>query len=795
MALASGMRLAHYEIEGLLGAGGMGEVYAARDTRLRRDVAVKVLPAQALGDDDSRRRLIREARLAAQLNHPHICTIHDVGDDGGVAFIAMERVRGRPLDRVVRPAGLEPGTLVRLGAQIADALAYAHGRGIVHRDLKSSNVLVTDDGKIKVLDFGLAQQLVLVSDDQPTRTLTQAGMIVGTPHYLAPEILRGGPADVRSDLWSLGVVLYEMASGVQPFRGATPIELGAGILNADPEPLPARIPRALAAVIERCLAKDPSQRFRGAGEVRAALEAVGSGAPATAVAPPARRAWAPRVWLPVTALALAVVAVVSNLGGIRSRFLGAAPAGRITSIAVLPLENFSRDPDQQYFADGITDELITRLAQMGAWRVTSRTSVMALKGSAQPLKEIAHRLGVDAIVEGSVERSGDRVRITAQLIRGATDEHLWAQSYERDLRDVLGLQDEVAGAIANAVEGRLSPRGARPDSLARAVSQRGYELYLRALDASRHWDRYSNRAAVALLEQAIREDSSYAPAWAAMGLVYLDEPGQFGTRDEDVSRARGSVVRALALDPRLGLAYAVKAQIELEQDWDWRSAEGDFRRAIGAAPNLFEAHHVYSHLLMDVGRVTESLDQSRTALALDPLNPAAVIHMGWCDLYRGQTRLAVEQFEAALRLDPTSSEAYRFLWEANALSGRYEEAAAAEEEAFRRGDPTDTSSTVLPLRSRLAMSAVIAARRGRTAEALRLVSSMVGGVDRGTVPASDVATIYALLGRRDDAFRWLDRSFAAHESSLIAIKADFFLASLRSDARFTALLRRIGLPA
>jgi len=453
MALAPGTRLAHYEIEGLLGAGGMGEVYAARDTRLEREVAIKVQPSERVEDGDSRRRLIREARLAARLNHPHICTIHDVGDEAGVAYIAMERVRGRALDQLIRPEGLAPGTVAGHGAQIADALAYAHEHGIVHRDLKSSNVLVTSGGQVKVLDFGLARQLEAVSEDQPTRTWTRPGVLVGTPHYLAPEILRGGAADVGSDLWSLGVVLYEMACGVPPFRGATLIDLGAAILNADPGPLPARVPRSLAAVIERCLAKDPAQRYRSAGEVRAALEAIGSGAPVT-TGPPARR----RVGgyaIAVVAIVLVATALVLDAGGIRSRLFGAAPAGRVASLAVLPLANLSHQPDQQYFADGITDELITRLAQTGGARVTSRTSVMALQGSALPLPQIARRLGVDAIVEGSVERSGDRVRISAQLIRAATDEHLWAQSYERDLRDVLALQDEVAGAIANAVEGRL----------------------------------------------------------------------------------------------------------------------------------------------------------------------------------------------------------------------------------------------------------------------------------------------------------------------------------------------------
>jgi TolB-like protein/tetratricopeptide (TPR) repeat protein len=711
----------------------------------------------------------------------------------------MERVEGRPLDQLLGARGLPIETVVHYGVQIADALAYAHERGVVHRDLKCANVLVTAGGRVKILDFGLARQIA-ADAAQHTLTLTESGAIAGTPHYLAPEVLRGAPADARSDLWSLGVTLYEMATGARPFQGVTPIELGAAILNQSPEPLPARVSPGLAAVIERCLAKEPAQRYRQAAEVRSALEAVGSGAsigmgPPASSRPlrpigPARRGWLMAV--AAALMALAALILLLDVGGMRSRLFRRGGVGPITSIAVLPLENLSRDPDQQYFADGMTDELITRLAQIGTWRVISRTSVMALKGTTRPMPEIAKQLAVDAVVEGSVVRSGDRVRITAQLIRAPTDEHLWAQTYERTLSDVISLQDDVAGAIATEVQGRLTPHQQRLIASTRAVSPRAYELYLRALDADRHWSRNSDRAALEFLAQALKEDSTYAPAWAATGLVYLDEPGQFGTRDQDIARARQAVERALALDPNLGLAHSVKAQIAFQVDWNWPAAEQEFRRGIELSPNLFEAHHVYSHLLLDLGRAKESFEQARIALDLDPLNIAAVLHMGWWYLYTGQPGPAIRQFEAGLRLDPNSTEAYRFLWEGYTLSGRYEEAEAAAQEALRRGP--DTTSTVTNLRSRLAMSAVVAARSGRSDEALRMVSSMIDGVASGSQPAYDVATIFALLGRKDEAFQWLDRSLGMREEYLIGIKTDPFMASLRSDPRFAALLRRIGLP-
>jgi TolB-like protein/Tfp pilus assembly protein PilF len=481
-------------------------------------------------------------------------------------------------------------------------------------------------------------------------------------------------------------------------------------------------------------------------------------------------------------------------------------AAGATALAVLPLDDFSGDSRQQYFADGMTDELITTLAQIGALRVTSRTSVMRFRGTAKPLSEIARELGVDAVVEGSVQRSGERIRITAQLIRAATDEHLWAQSYERDASDVIDLQDQVARAIAAEVQRHLGaasagapaaqasahalPAGVPPRG-ARAISPRAYDLYLRGLAAYRHWGKQSDREAQAFLTQALEEDSTYAPAWAVLGLVYQDEPGQFGTREEDIARARGAVERALSLDPDLGLAQAAKATVDYVEDWNWAAAEQDFRRAIQLAPSQFEARHVYSHLLMTLGRVAESGEQSRAALALDPLDPEAVLHMGWFDMYTGRMHDAIDQFHASLRIDPTFAEAYRFLSAAYALSGRFDDADAALRKGLELTGPADTTSAIVQLRSRLAMGAVIAARSGRTRDALAMVSRMI---DSGQ-PAYDIALIYALLGRKDDAFHWLDRSITAHEPYVVTFRADPFLATLRGDPRFGAALRRMKLPA
>jgi serine/threonine protein kinase len=414
-----GQRLRHFRILEKIGAGGMGEVYRAHDEQLDRDVAIKVLPAASFHDATARARLLREARTASKLNHPHICTIHEVGEADGQAYIAMELVEGQPLSARLADGALPPEQVLRYALQLADALAHAHERGVVHRDLKSANVIVTPEGRAKVLDFGLAKRLNKEELDEATtlsQDLSQPGTIVGTLAYMPPEQLRGEPADARSDVWALGVMLHEMASGERPFQGKTGFELSSAILNQPPSPLPPEVPPELRGVIERCLEKEPGRRYQRGGEVRAVLEAIQSGSAIPAWTPPKPT----RRWLVLAASLVVVIAAAVALG----RFRGGGAAPRISSMAVLPLQNLSGDPEQEYFVEGTHEALITDLAKISALRVIARPSVMRYRGASKPVSEIARELKVDAVLTGSVVRSGDRVRITAQLIRAATDEHL-----------------------------------------------------------------------------------------------------------------------------------------------------------------------------------------------------------------------------------------------------------------------------------------------------------------------------------------------------------------------------------
>ncbi|HET9250886.1 MAG TPA: protein kinase [Candidatus Eisenbacteria bacterium] len=788
MTLASGTRLGAYEILGPLGAGGMGEVYRARDLRLGREVALKVLPAEAAGIESARRRLLREAQTASRLNHPSICTIHEVGESEGLAYIAMERVEGTPLHLLVGSRGLPAETVVRYGALLADAVAYAHGQGVIHRDLKCSNVVITQDGRVKVLDFGIAKTIATPDegDAVATQSITRQGAIVGTPAYLAPEILRGQPADPGTDIWSLGVMLYEMASGERPFRGTTEVELGSSILHDPLGPLPARVPDGLASIVERCLEKDPARRYRQASEVRASLEAVAAGnAPGRRRSSPTRARTVGRsVWLwggAATILALAAI-LAFDVAGIRKRAVPQGDRVRIASLAVLPLENFSRDPEQEYFADSMTEELIATLAQVEQLRVISRTSVMGFKRTTKSIPEIGRTLGVDGIVEGSVRRSGGRVRITAQLIRVASDEHVWARTYERDLSDVLALQQEVAEAIVGEMRLHLSNRQRQKIARAASVSPKAYDLYLRGIEAYRRWDRRGLRAAQELLTEAVAIDSTYAPAWAALGYVLYMESGSW-VATAGLDRARRAVDRALALDPDLGEAHAVKGSMA-RSVWDWAGAEREYRRAIEAAPSHFEAHHSYSHLLMSQGRVDESLRESRLAVALDPLNTSATLHLGWHYFMAGETSKAISAYLATIRLDPSFGQAYMQLAWAYVVAGRFGEA----DETYRKyADLSQEPDT-------LALSALIAARRGRTKDASRTLSALMEGARRGDFASFDVAAVLASLDRNDEAFRWLERSVEKREPAAESLLLDPFLKSLHADPRFPALLRRVGIP-
>ena len=754
MSLSPGEHISHYRIIEKIGEGGMGQVYRAWDERLERTVAIKLI-GRGADDAGAKERLLREARLASSLNHPGICVIHEVNEEGDRPYIVMEFIEGKPLSAVIGEEGLPLPTLVRYAAQIAGALAHAHERGVVHRDLKSGNVVVTPEGRAKVLDFGLAKRTVETSAESAIThakgPLTGPGVAVGTLEYMPPEVLRGEPADARGDLWALGVVMYEMCSARHPFRGKTGFEASAAILREDPEALSSRVNPGLRAVIERCLVKEPARRYQSAGEVKAALEALQSSASAA----PARRR--------------------------------AKSARSIKSLAVLPLENLSGDASQDFFADGMTEALITGLARIGTLRVISRTSAMAYKGVHKPVPEIARELNVDAVVEGAILRSGDQVRITAQLVLAATDEHLWVETYDRPLANVLDLQSEVACAIAQEIKVKLTPREKATLTKARRVDPAAYEAYLRGRFAWNKRNEQGMRQGIEFFQKAIEADPTYALAHSGLADCY-SVLGFYGALPpvESLGRAKAAAARALEFEKDLGEAHCSMAYVLQHYDRDFAGAERSYRTALELNPGYATSHHFSAILHLALGRTREAVSEMEKAEALDPLSRIIAAARGWVLLYCREYESAIPHYLKALDLAPDFWIARLWLGRAYAGLGRFAEGIATIRTAV-----TAEPSTFMPE----ALLAYVLALAGEREEATSIVERMETGTQQRYVMPYAVAIAHTGLGNVEAALDWLDRSLAERGSQLCYLGVDPAFDPLRAHPRFKELLSQVGLPA
>ncbi len=756
-----GQTLGHYRIVEKIGAGGMGEVYRAHDERLDRDVALKILPSGTLNDESARKRFRNEALALAKLSHPHIATVFDFDSQEGMDFLVMELVSGATLAEKLAAGPLPEKEVIELGSQVAEALEEAHEQHVVHRDLKPGNIIVTLKGQAKVLDFGLAKLQRPAGEAERTASFTATMSVSGTLPYMAPEQLRGGAVDARTDIWALGAVLYEMATGQRAFPAKLATALAADIQHlspAKPKSLNPAISSPLEDLILQCLEKDPKKRCQSAKELLIALRALAtpsgiSPAPAPAVSMPRRKRRARRK--------------------------------RIQSLVVLPLTNLSRDPEQEYFADGMTEVLISDLAKLRALKVISRTSAMRYKGTGKSLPEIAEELSVDAVVEGSVLRMGPRVRITAQLIDPVTDTHLWAESYERDFEDVLVMQSELARAIAQEIKVAVTPEETKLLAGARRVNPEAYEAYLKGRF---HWYKLSREhvdIAWDYFQLALEKDPNYALAYAGIADTWLIR-GDIGLMPprEALPKGKAAALKALELDDTLAEVHVTLAGFKAAYEWDWAGAEAEFQRAIQLNPNDASAHFFYSDLLISVGRSREARAEIERALELDPLNFFFQCFYGWHLVYLRRYDDAIAQFHKTLRMEPNFSSALMGLWGAFSQKRMYEDALAEAKKFF----------------AVLGDHEIVEALAGGSGEsgyaaAMRVAADKLAArSERTYVPGLRIARLYAHAGDKDRALEWLEKAYERGSPNLQHIGVGWDWDILRDDPRFQDLLRRMNLP-
>jgi eukaryotic-like serine/threonine-protein kinase len=791
--IAAGTRLGPYEILSQLGAGGMGEVYRARDTRLNRTITLKILPAAVASNPDRMRRFLGEAKAASALNHPNIATVHDMGDSEGISYIAMEYVEGQTLATQIKGRPLDPAEIVQIGLQIADALEEAHTKGITHRDIKPANLMLTPRGQVKVLDFGLAKVSRLgeqaVISDLSTLVKTETGVVLGTVGYMSPEQVLGKEVDPRSDLFSLGVVLYEMATGRLPFSGASANETMDHILHAPPEAMARfnyNIPAELERVVRKGLEKDRERRYQSARELLIDLRNLkrdmesGTGVIEKA---------APRLRNNVSHFVVALLAVaILALGGIGlfllSRRAKATPKA-MDSLAVLPFVNASADPGMEYLSDGITESMISTLSQLSNLKVMSRSTAFHYKGREVDPKAVGRELSVRGVLMGRVVQRGDNLSISAELVDAQDDSQIWGEQYNRKFSDLLAVQGDIVKDISEKLRLKLS--GEEQQRLAKRSTDNpeAYQLYLKGRYFTAKFTREGSNKAIGYFQQAIAIDPSYAPAYAGLANDYLLAADWFMSPKEAMPKARDAVQKALKLDDRLAEAHTSLGALHFCYEWDWLAAEGEFKRAIELNPNYVLAHQWFGWYLVAMGRFDQAIAEVKRAQQLDPLSLEANSFLGVSLCFARRDEEAIEQLRKTIDMDPNYWFAYLWLGRAYEQKGELDKAIAA----FQKAKPTEESNPEL-----LAELGHAYAVSGQKGEAQKVLDQLNQHSKQSYFTPYFIATIFTGLGEKKQAFGWLERAYQERSAFLTWLKVDPNLDSLRPDPRFADLLQRVGLP-
>jgi TolB-like protein/Tfp pilus assembly protein PilF len=772
MPLSPGTRLGPYEILSPLGAGGMGEVYSARDTRLDRLVAVKVLPEHLAGSAAARSRFEREAKAVAALSHPNILALYDVGAEQGVYFVVTELLEGETLRKRLERGARPWRDVVAIGAAVADGLAAAHAKGVIHRDLKPDNIFLTSDGRVKILDFGLARVKPRSCGEQSSApTATEAGTVMGTVGYMSPEQVRGETADAPSDLFSLGCVLFEMLAARRPFARETAAQTMAAILDVDPPELAADLPAELRRLVNHCLEKAPARRFQSAHDLAFALRACDDSA---APARPRRRL----TWIAPAAAALLALGTYFYWRG--------APGQAVDSLAVLPFVNAGGGGAQEVLSDGIAENLTNTLSQLPRLRVVARSLAFRHRGPNVDPQKAGRDLNVRAVLTGRVAERDGLLNVQAELMNVGDGAQLWGGQYSRTFSEILALQREIADAVAARLN--LKPTAEQKQRLAKrsTANPEAFQFYI---NGRYHWNLRNEaalRRAVGYFQKAIDRDPAYALAWAGLADCYaLFNSYQVEPPRESGPKAAAAAAKALEIDDTLAQAHASQAMSRMAYDWDWPGAEREFRRAIDLDPDYATAHHWFAVLLLALGRHEEALASLKRAQQLDPLSIIISSDIGMALHLARRNDEAIAQFRKALEMAPYFVAGHRPLGAAYREKGMYAEAIAEFEKAVEvsPGQPFALGW--------LGHAYAVAGRRERARQVIAELAALAG---RRYVPPFGTALVYLGLGDTGRTFEWLEKAFNDRALDMIFMKSDPRFDGLRSDPRFADLLRRMKLP-